>query len=657
MLLISIVFICIKITVEWIHYFYIIVPDTPVAERTYTVDILTTFCAGEPYDMIVECLTAIQAITYPHQAYLCDEADDPYLKSVCQKLGVHHITRTDKTDAKAGNINNALKYASGEICVVLDPDHIPFPEFLDPIIPHFNDPGIGYVQIVQAYRNFDQTLIAKGAAQQTFQFYGPIMMAMNKYGTVLAIGANCTFRRAALNSIGGHAAGLAEDMHTAMKLHAAGWKSIYVPIVLARGLVPSTLSAYYKQQLKWSRGVFELWVKTYPALFKKFTWQQKLHYGIIPLHYLSGLVFLINFLIPVLALSFDISPINIDMVRFAIFGVPLTVAIILIRHFVQWWVMEDEERGFHVVGGLLMIGTWWVYLLGFLYTLIRKDVPYIPTPKSYQVEKNTHLNIPNLLVVAISLCAVFYGLHAQRNLYTIIMSGFALLNCFIVLFSVAASRQQHFRVLKSEKNIIQKATTFISEFKASFWLMRRRFYTRVRSTALLITAFTTFVLVYVVVSYSRVGFFDPRFEIPIEKAFNWQEVQTGKVLTFDGVKSVYGNSFPYYHLDVNSKTTALPHIKILLPAKATFAGTLLTYHVVMLKNELWQLAGDADALQYKWELVKNTNDYVIDQVQYLGDGASISFNIPVNPSMYQLYLYVSDGLRFEIIRSELNTPL
>ncbi|MFX8653185.1 glycosyltransferase, partial [Acinetobacter baumannii] len=83
-------------------------------------------------DMVVETLTAIQSITYPHQAYLCDESNDEYLKKICTTLGVHHITRTQKTNAKAGNINNALKYSTGELCVVLDPDHVPYPNFLDP---------------------------------------------------------------------------------------------------------------------------------------------------------------------------------------------------------------------------------------------------------------------------------------------------------------------------------------------------------------------------------------------------------------------------------------------------------------------------------------------------------------------------------------------
>jgi cellulose synthase (UDP-forming) len=116
-------------------------------------------------------------------------------RQLCESLGVRHVTRTDKRNAKAGNINNALQFATGELCVVLDPDHVPAPGFLDEIVPYFDDPTIGYVQIVQAYHNQSESIVAKGAAQQTYQFYGPMMMGMNSYGTVQAIGANCTFRR------------------------------------------------------------------------------------------------------------------------------------------------------------------------------------------------------------------------------------------------------------------------------------------------------------------------------------------------------------------------------------------------------------------------------------------------------------------------------
>jgi cellulose synthase/poly-beta-1,6-N-acetylglucosamine synthase-like glycosyltransferase len=496
LLITSIVFGCLTTLHEWYHYYHITVPGTPPVTKSYTVDIFTTFCAGEPYEMIEETLIAIKNITYPHETYLCDEANDPYLIQLCRELNVHHVTRTLKINAKAGNINNALKVSNGELCVILDPDHVPFPNFLDPIVSHFDKPEIGYVQIVQAYKNHVHGLIAKGAAQQTYQFYGPMMMTMNKYGTVLAIGANCTFRRTALESIGGHAPGLAEDMHTAMQLHAKGWKSVYVPEVLVRGLVPTTLSAYYSQQLKWSRGVFELLVATFPKLYKQFTWRQKLHYFTIPFHYLSGLFFFMNFMIPILALVFSLSPLKMDIQEFCIVGLPFFAAVLLIRHFVQWWVMEDEERGFHVVGGLLMIGTWWIYIIGLFYTILRKKVPYNPTPKDGNEANNWPLNIPNLTVIALSVFAIIYGLYSDFNPYNIIMSGFAVLNCFILSFTVMASRQIQFRLLRSRFQALDRFMYKIHLVKKALWLIRHRVYAGIRSTALLITILITCLIVY-----------------------------------------------------------------------------------------------------------------------------------------------------------------
>ena len=137
-------------------------------------------------------------------------------------------------------------------------------------------------------------MVSRGASEQTYHFYGPMMMSMNTYGTAQAIGANCSFRRTALESIGGHAPGLSEDMHTSMLLHAKGWESIYVPIALTRGEVPATMPSYYKQQLKWARGSLELLFFVIPKIFKSLTWRQKIHYISIPLHFMFGLIVLIG---------------------------------------------------------------------------------------------------------------------------------------------------------------------------------------------------------------------------------------------------------------------------------------------------------------------------------------------------------------------------
>lgn len=464
LLMITLVYLCLKYMHEWYHYFSISVTPKPEATRIYTIDVFTTYCAGEPFDMLEQTLTAMQAMTYPHTTYCCDEADDPDVRALCSRLGVRHVTRKIKVNAKAGNINNALQQATGELCVVMDPDHIPAPAFLDAVVGYFEDPETGFVQIVQAYYNQSESLVAKGSAQQTYQFYGPMMMCMNTYGTVQAIGANCTFRRTALDSIGGHAAGLSEDMHTAMQMHAKGWKSVYLPSILTRGLVPATMSSYFKQQLKWSRGTWELLVTTYPRLFTKFTWRQKLHYFLLPFHYLSGIIFFINFLIPVVSLFTGYIPLKMDVVAFALAAFPVLAMSVLIRHFVQKWVAEETERGFHIVGGILQIGTWWIHSIGFFYTILRKKVPYLPTPKNDNDALPFILNLPNFIIGVVSVIAIVYGFTNNYNPYTTFMAVLASMQVMfmVFIFSISGYASNESRATNIAMKIRKKTSLIIA---------------------------------------------------------------------------------------------------------------------------------------------------------------------------------------------------
>jgi len=444
LLTLSFFFKILKILFEWYHYKVLV--DKPSSfsvsspKKRYTVDMLTTACPGEPFDMIARTLKAMVAVRYPHENYLCDEGDDPALKELCQKLGVIHVTRQTHENAKAGNINNALKQATGEICVIMDPDHAPYTDFLDYVLAPFDDPEVGYVQVVQAYKNQSESLIARAAAEQTYLFYGPFMQAMGKYGTAQAIGANCTFRREALDSIGGHAPGLTEDMHTSMLLHAKGWKSVYVPKILSLGLVPSSLSAYYLQQLKWSRGTFDLWFNKVPKLFSNFTFRQKLHYALLPVYYLLGLIGIIDIVIPIYSLVTGQYPWLLNPVIFFAFFTPFFAASLAQRFYAQNWLHHPEERGLHILGGVLKTGTWWVYSLGFIYTLLNVKVPYLPTPKEHSSKGDFILGFPNLVISLISIGAVVYGLDHDWQPYSLLMAGFAAINA-VVYFTAFAMGQ------------------------------------------------------------------------------------------------------------------------------------------------------------------------------------------------------------------------
>lgn len=431
---------------EWVHYVQVKVPVPPAKPaRQFTVDMLTTSCPGEPRAMIIRTLEAMQAVRYPHTSYLCDEGNDPVLRQACEHLGVIHVTRKIKVNAKAGNINNALRQATGDLCVVLDPDHVPTPDFLDQVTAYFEDDQVGFVQVVQAYGNQNESLVAQGAAEQTYHFYGPLMMAMNAYGTVQAIGANCTFRRTALDSIGGHAPGLTEDMHTAMLLHAAGWKSAYVPKVVSRGLVPSSLAAFYAQQLKWSRGAFDLLFRVYPKVCSRFTWAQRLHYFFLPLYFLSGIVTLIDLSLPLFSLGLSQFPLLVNLSELALHVLPLLAMFLLIRYQAQRWLREPGEGGMHLAGGILQLGTWWVYTLGLLYAIVGVRVPYLPTPKEGRWNNEWRLAIPNLLLAALLLVACKYGRVVAYGSYTNTMVAIALLNVGFLLAAVAMGQHQVIR--------------------------------------------------------------------------------------------------------------------------------------------------------------------------------------------------------------------
>ncbi len=464
------VFKYLAVVVDWFFIWHPSIPQKPIMQHHYSVDVLTTYVKGEPKEMLKKTLLAMKDINYPHETFLCDEDNDLELKEFCKLNNIHHVTRKNKIDAKAGNINNALRhFAKGEIVLILDPDHIAYPNFLDEVLPFFENSKIGFVQVVQAYYNHNSNLITKAASEHTYQFYGPLMMTLNTYGTVPAIGANCTFRRSALDSIGGHAPGLTEDMHTTLLLRAKGWKSVYVPEIVAKGLVPWNYSSYCIQQLKWSRGSFDLLFNVFPEVFRKLPWSQKLSFLIVPFFYFFGTIAVIDFLIPIIALAFDFGAFNVDLFSIG-FNYFQFILISLIIHFYhQNWYHEDKERGMAIFGGILFKASWWASCLGFIYSLLNKKVPYIPTPKDTRVETPWRLIVPNIIVIVLSFLAMLYGLYYDLTPCSIFMAILALSNILILSLGCMMAMQK--QILKGKKLIRDNLFWFYK--KASFLHSKR----------------------------------------------------------------------------------------------------------------------------------------------------------------------------------------
>jgi cellulose synthase (UDP-forming) len=407
-----------RIVLGWVNYAALAKPEHRAARPGRTVAIFTTSTPGEPLAMFDRTLDACRRIRYPHTTYLLDDTRDPRFRELAERHGAVCLELLDVPGAKAGKINRALATTSEELVLVLDPDHVPFPEFLDRVIGHFDDDRVGFVQVSQAYYNQARSFTAAGAAEQTYAFYGPGQMGLYGHGACVAIGANCTFRRAALGSIGGHGIGLAEDLVTAIRLHAAGWKSVYVPEVLSRGLVPEDLGSFYRQQLKWARGVYEVAFTELPQLARRLRWRQRLSYLAIGTYYLFGVTTPLFLAIPYLFLWMGVQPATMRFAEFVTVAAPVGVIGALIYLVMQRWLCDRAtERGLHWRGLALKIACWPVFLAGTLLAIVRADVPYIPTAKEAVRGRFVRLAWPQLVLITayVATLARVLAVRVQRT--------------------------------------------------------------------------------------------------------------------------------------------------------------------------------------------------------------------------------------------------
>jgi cellulose synthase (UDP-forming) len=92
-----------------------------------TVDIFVP-TYNEDLNVVKNTIYASQGIDWPKDKlniWILDDGGREAFRQFAKDVGVHYIARTTHEHAKAGNINNALKYAKGEFVSIFDCDHVP----------------------------------------------------------------------------------------------------------------------------------------------------------------------------------------------------------------------------------------------------------------------------------------------------------------------------------------------------------------------------------------------------------------------------------------------------------------------------------------------------------------------------------------------------
>jgi cellulose synthase (UDP-forming) len=392
---------------------------------------------GEDIDVIERTAIAARDIIGQHATIILDDGESDEVRQLAKKVGVSYLRRTEHQGAKAGNINNGLRFTQNDFVAVFDADHIPKPLFLYQTLPYFYDKRVAFVQSPQIYHNLTN-LISSGAGYAQSLFYRFICPGKNKFNAAFCVGTNVVFRRSALDDIGGmYDKSKSEDIWTSLRLHEQGWKTIFTPDELSAGEAPETIKAYFKQQQRWATGGLEILFHHNLILTKKLSFNQKLQYMWTAAFYLHGLATAALFFLPAIYIIFGMSPINSNlgfMHWFLVYGSFYGLQII---------VASYTMRGFRSETLILSTVTFPIYLRALKNAFLRLPDKWHVTGQK-NLDSSFNYIVPQLLLFIFLVLVDILGLISFYKNTTISLAlGWNLINTYVFgYFIYFAYREQ-----------------------------------------------------------------------------------------------------------------------------------------------------------------------------------------------------------------------
>lgn len=371
----------------------------PVGPPVGSVDVFLPVY-NEPVDVVEPALAAAMLLRGDVRVALLDDGHQPSMRNLAERFGARYIERPTNEGAKAGNINHALGLTSAQFVTIFDCDHVPVPAFLERTLGHFTE-DTALVQTPQSYANVDNPVAEAAGAQQAL-FFGPIARGKDGMGAMFCCGTNVVLRRTALEGAGGFPQhSVTEDFELSIGLHENGWKSAYVPEVLAQGLGPEDMGSYVSQQFRWARGC----VSSIPRLFKaRLPWRLKAQYLLSSMYFVTGWTLLIYILFPILRLTTGAQPLamttsNAFLVHFApYFGIAMLVVALVAR----------GEYTFEAF--CLAAASFWIHIWATVATITRRARSFNVTPKKGESRRQPGAVWPALLTVTALAWSAGFGL-------------------------------------------------------------------------------------------------------------------------------------------------------------------------------------------------------------------------------------------------------
>jgi len=316
---------------------------SPPVPAALSVDVfIPTY--NESVALVRRTLLAAKAMDYAHQTWLLDDGRRPEMAKLAAQLGCRYLSRADNRHAKAGNLNNALQHSAAEFVAIFDADHAPRRDFLLKTLGYFNDARVGFVQTPQDFYNLDSYQHRSKRGRTTLWteqslFFRVIQRGKDFWNSAFFCGSCAVVRRRTLDDIGGFATGtITEDLHTSVRIHAKGWKSVYHSEALAFGLAPESIEPFLSQRIRWGQGAMHVWRTEGLLLHKGLTLAQRINYFASAVTYFDGWQRAVFYLTPVFVLTTGTLPLLSTLPDFIAHFIPYYV--------LTFWTFSEVGRGY-----------------------------------------------------------------------------------------------------------------------------------------------------------------------------------------------------------------------------------------------------------------------------------------------------------------------
>jgi len=390
---------------------------------------------NEPDEIIRITATAATQIAYPKEKlkiYLLDDGgtlakrnhpehgdaawERHYrLRHMAAELGIGYITRETNQQAKAGNINHALRYTDSEVILILDCDHVPTQDILKNTMGFFvADQNLFLVQTPHFFinsspveKNLDGIANPSG---ENDMFYRTMHPAMDLWNASYFCGSAALLRRTCLESVGGLCGTtVTEDAETSFNLHSKGYNSVYLDRPMICGLSPESYDDYVTQRSRWAQGMTQMLLLDNPLFAKRLTLSQRIAYFMSSLFWLFGFARIIYFIAPAAFLILGMNMYNASWLQIIAFAAPFLIATFIVMDFLysgtrQLFFSEIYES----VQAMFL-------LPAIIAVLLNPRKPeFKVTPKGNTVAQDflSPLSAPFFLVILINLIAL--GLAVYR---------------------------------------------------------------------------------------------------------------------------------------------------------------------------------------------------------------------------------------------------